>query len=155
MKKYVKAEKQGAPDVRSYVYNALSDVAFELTQDGYDVNKAEFKKATDNFMAKFFAEESSFASSGGLVTDDDIVNAIDYFCEKYGEPEDDYNYDDEVEFRVPGEKMADIIFNILFDEEDLSDEELTIVTDGLWDDVDKFYDYLIRECNNHGVYVTY
>lgn len=57
MKKYIKSEKQGAPNINSYVYNALSDVAFNLTQDGYNVNKSEFQNAFNNFMRKFFADD--------------------------------------------------------------------------------------------------
>ena len=54
MKKLIKCEKQGAPDVNSFVYNALADVAFELTQAGYEVSEENFQDAVDRFMDKFF-----------------------------------------------------------------------------------------------------
>ena len=57
MKKYLSSSKQGAPDVNSYVYNALADVAMELTQAGYDFTEDEFRSAVDNFINKFFKYE--------------------------------------------------------------------------------------------------
>ena len=51
---YKEGNRQGAPDIKSYVYNALADVAFEMSMNGIDVTAEEFDDAVRNFMNRFF-----------------------------------------------------------------------------------------------------
>ena len=52
---YKESNRQSKPDINRYVYNALSDLAYEIQyNEQYDVNREDMQKALDNFMRKFF-----------------------------------------------------------------------------------------------------
>jgi len=41
-------------DIKTDIYNTLTDLMFEYNQAGKNVNKADAKKALDYFLEKFY-----------------------------------------------------------------------------------------------------